>query len=64
MSVTVDCGEGKHTLCGGTGRIAYLFPQESRGYDEPPFACGCECHHGGQGVPCRECNALDEPVTE
>lgn len=56
MSVTVDCGEGKHDLCTGTGRTAYLIPQESRGFDEPPFNCGCPCHHdGGLGVPCKEC---------
>lgn len=55
MSLTVDCGEGKHDLCAGTGHTAYLFPQESRGYAEPPFNCGCRCHHDGRGVPCKEC---------
>lgn len=55
MAVTVDCGEGKHALCTGRGRIAYLFPQESRGRDEPPFYCGCACHHDGDGVPCVVC---------
>ena len=55
MSITVDCGEGKHDLCVGKGRTAYLFPQESRGTDEPPFACGCRCHHDGTGVPCGAC---------
>jgi hypothetical protein len=55
MAITVACGEGKHGLCSGSGRTAYLIPQESRGFDEPPFACGCICHHDGTGVPCREC---------
>lgn len=57
MAVTVDCGEGKHTLCVGEGHVAYLFPQESRGSDEPPFSCGCQCHHDGRDgcVPCDEC---------
>lgn len=52
MPITVDCGEGKHDLCTGTGRTAYLISQESRGYDEPPFYCGCHCHHDGSGTPC------------
>lgn len=56
MSKTVDCGEGRHELCNGTGRTAFMFPQEDRHYDEPPFNCGCPCHHGGSGVPCPECN--------
>ena len=55
MSITVDCGEGKHTVCRGKGRTAYMFPQEDRDYDEPEFNCGCRCHHGGEGVPCQEC---------
>lgn len=55
MSVTVDCGEGKHSLCSGQGRTAHLFPQESRSHDEPAFFCGCRCHHDGSGLPCREC---------
>jgi hypothetical protein len=55
--ITVDCGEGKHDLCTGTGHKAYLIPQESREPDEPPFNCGCRCHHDGTGVPCVECNA-------
>jgi len=56
VSVTVDCGEGKHALCTGRGHTSYLFPQESRELSEPPFDCGCRCHHGGgAGVPCRAC---------
>lgn len=55
MSLTVDCGEGRHNACTGHGRTAYMFPQESRGRDEPPFARGCVCHHDGRGVPCQEC---------
>ena len=52
MARTVDCGEGRHGQCTGTGRTAYLVPQESRDLDEPAFHCGCRCHHDGQGVPC------------
>lgn len=55
MSVTVDCGEGKHDLCTGTGRQAYMFPQEDRWPPDPPFNCGCQCHHDGTGVPCKQC---------
>jgi len=59
VSRTVDCGEGKHDLCLGTGRVSYLFPQENRDFDEPPFFCGCRCHHEGtvsgfRGVPCAD----------
>jgi hypothetical protein len=64
MSVTVDCGEGKHDLCAGTGRTAYLFPQESRDLGQKPFACGCPCHHEGRGVPCPECAPTGTPDTE
>lgn len=53
MAITFDCGEGKHDLCTGRGRAAYMFPQESRYLHEPPFNCGCPCHHDGRGVPCR-----------
>lgn len=55
MSITVDCGEGRHDLCSGQGHTAYLFPQESRDLDRPPFDCGCRCHHDGRGVPCKRC---------
>lgn len=56
MAVTVDCGEGKHQLCVGRGRTAYLFPQESKDAGEEPFYCGCGCHHDGtEGcVPCSD----------
>lgn len=55
MSVTVDCGEGKHDLCSGRGRTAYLFPQESPEPDEPSFYCGCPCHHNEtSSVPCMD----------
>lgn len=60
MSVTVDCGEGKHDLCVGYGHTAYLFPQDSRDLDEPPFNCGCVCHHDGRGTPCPECLPIRE----
>lgn len=62
MAVTVDCGEGKHALCTGSGRTAYLFPQESRSHDEPPFDCGCRCHHDGRegSVPCAACAREDD----
>lgn len=59
MSVTVDCGENKHDLCTGTGRTAYLIPQDSRSLDEPEFNCGCTCHHKPDAkVLCRECQPL------
>lgn len=58
MPITVDCGEGKHDLCIGTGHTAYLFPQESRKLDEPPFYCGCRCHHDGTGTPCKDITCL------
>lgn len=55
MSLTVDCGEGKHDLCTGSGDQPYLVPQDAG----PRFACGCRCHHDGInglfGVPCEEC---------
>lgn len=55
MAKTVDCGEGKHDLCTGRGHTAYLFPQESRDHDEPPFYCGCKCHHVSDAkVPCQD----------
>jgi hypothetical protein len=50
MSVTIDCGEGKHTVCSGSGTQPYLIPQEAG----PRFFCGCPCHHGGEGVPCSD----------
>lgn len=56
MGVTVDCGEGKHTICSGRGHTAYLFPQESVPWGEPAFYCGCGCHHDGREgcVPCSD----------
>lgn len=60
MAITVDCGENKHGLCTGRGRTAYLFPQESRSLDEPQFICGCWCHHGGPGIPCKMCAKDDD----
>ena len=54
MSTTVDCGEGRHRQCVGIGHVAYLFPQDSRSPDEPPFFCGCRCHHTGIGTPCAD----------
>lgn len=68
MSITIDCGEGKHDLCIGTGRSAYMFPQEDRFPPDPPFYCGCQCHHEGVkgrdgerifGTPCAECAAVE-----
>lgn len=59
MSVTLDCGENKHDLCTGTGRQAYLVPQEDRWPPDPPFNCGCTCHHTRDAkVPCRQCQPL------
>lgn len=58
MAKTIDCGEGKHDLCTGTGTRAWMFPQED---DPDGFACGCACHHAGPngspptGRPCEEC---------
>ena len=40
MSVTIDCGEGKHDLCVGWAKQTYLFPQ----YDGERFECDCPCH--------------------
>lgn len=59
MAVTVDCGEGKHALCVGEGHTAYLIPQASRSYDEPPFPCRCRCH--GEAVARNETAALSDP---
>lgn len=54
VSVTIDCGEGKHEVCSGSGDQPYLIPQDAG----PRFECGCPCHHGGIGVPCRECEGI------
>lgn len=53
MSLTIDCGEGKHTVCSGSGTDVYLIPQESG----DRFYCGCGCHHDRasvKGVPCQD----------
>lgn len=41
MSLTIDCGEGKHDICSGTGRHHYLIPQLNDGEE---FECACSCH--------------------
>lgn len=41
MSVTVDCGEGRHDVCSGSATKTYLIPQ----LDGERFECGCYCHH-------------------
>lgn len=43
MSVTIDCGEGKHEICRGRGRQHYLMPQYDDGEE---FECECPCHDG------------------
>jgi hypothetical protein len=40
MSVTIDCGEGRHGLCVGYGESPYLFPQLAG----DTFTCACHCH--------------------
>ncbi len=40
MALTIDCGEGKHDVCSGSGTDVYLFPQESG----KRFTCACRCH--------------------
>lgn len=41
MSLTIDCGEGKHDICRGRGKHHYLIPQENDGTE---FICSCPCH--------------------
>lgn len=48
MSVTVDCGEGKHSVCSGIGTHHYLIPQLN---DGEPFKCQCPCHTKFVGKP-------------
>lgn len=53
MPKTIECGEGRHDDCRGTGKYAWLLPQLDV---EAGFACGCDCHHEpGARVPCPEC---------
>lgn len=40
MSVTIDCGEGRHAVCCGSGSDPYLIPQEAG----EEFPCRCPCH--------------------
>ena len=40
MSVTIDCGEGRHTACCGSGSDPYLIPQDAG----EEFPCRCQCH--------------------
>lgn len=40
MSRTIDCGEGKHDVCSGSGTQPYLIPQEAG----KEFSCECPCH--------------------
>lgn len=41
MSITIDCGEGKHSVCSGYGTHHYLVPQLNDGKE---FECACPCH--------------------
>lgn len=41
MSVTIDCGEGRHDVCLGAGTQHYLIPQLN---DGERFDCSCGCH--------------------
>jgi hypothetical protein len=42
MSLTIDCGEGRHApVCRGAGTEHYLIPQHDDGTE---FVCACRCH--------------------
>jgi hypothetical protein len=42
MSLTIDCGEGRHApICRGAGTEHYLIPQHDDGQE---FVCACRCH--------------------
>jgi hypothetical protein len=42
MSLTIDCGEGRHApICRGAGTEHYLIPQHDDGTE---FVCACKCH--------------------
>lgn len=68
MSITIDCGEGKHKTCSGSGTQPYLIPQEAG----DRFYCGCSCHHSEgaglrgeiRGVACVECYPASEVAEE
>lgn len=40
MSWTIDCGEGRHDECTGSGDQTFLIPQ----LDGIEFICSCLCH--------------------
>lgn len=48
MSLTIDCGEGKHGICRGWGTHHYLIPQMDDGQE---FECACPCHKRGLAEP-------------
>jgi hypothetical protein len=59
LSLTIDCGEGRHQVCRGAGTQHYLVPQYDDGTE---FACACKCHIVDPDPEVRE--ALREIVEE
>jgi hypothetical protein len=62
MSLTIDCGEGRHfPICVGTGTERYLMPQDNDEGDEFVCACGCHLTDPPGGIPGPE---MVKPVPE